>query len=309
MKKKTNDDFVKELNQKLPNIKPLDNYINAVTKIRFKCSICGEEFLSKPNTILSSTYGCPKCSMREGHNKQKLKGKENFLKAIEHKFKILDEYQDMKTYVTLQCLKCKHIWKVRPYNICSGYGCPNCKKEHVANVLRTPKEEFIKKAKEIHPTYDYSKVEYKNRKTKVCIICPKHGEFWQTPADHIDKKCGCQKCKQSHGETLVSSILDDMNIQYERQYQIKSDTLFRKTNVAYIDFYIKLNNQEYYIEYNGELHYISKEHFGGNIKLQEQQQRDQSLRDYCSSHNIKLLEIPYYLKDDEVRETIKHFLE
>lgn len=26
--------------------------------------------------------------------------------------------------------------------------------------------------------YDYSKVDYVNSKTKVCIICPKHGEFW-----------------------------------------------------------------------------------------------------------------------------------
>ena len=36
-------------------------------------------------------------------------------------------------------------------------------------------EEFIKRAKEVHgDKYDYSKVEYINSKTKVCIICPKH---------------------------------------------------------------------------------------------------------------------------------------
>ena len=39
-------------------------------------------------------------------------------------------------------------------------------------------EEFIKEAKQIHgDTYDYSKVDYKNNSEKVCIICPKHGEF------------------------------------------------------------------------------------------------------------------------------------
>ena len=37
---------------------------------------------------------------------------------------------------------------------------------------------FIEKAKTIHgDKYDYSKVEYKSIKEKVCIICPKHGEF------------------------------------------------------------------------------------------------------------------------------------
>jgi hypothetical protein len=32
-----------------------------------------------------------------------------------------------------------------------------------------------------------------NNNTKVCIICPEHGEFWQRAADHI-KGCGCCYC-------------------------------------------------------------------------------------------------------------------
>jgi hypothetical protein len=39
-------------------------------------------------------------------------------------------------------------------------------------------EEFIKRAIAVHgDKYDYSKVDYKNKEEKVCIICPKHGEF------------------------------------------------------------------------------------------------------------------------------------
>jgi len=46
-------------------------------------------------------------------------------------------------------------------------------------------EEFIQKAKAIHgDKYDYSKVEYVNSYTKVCITCLKHGEFWQLPKNH-----------------------------------------------------------------------------------------------------------------------------
>ena len=37
-------------------------------------------------------------------------------------------------------------------------------------------EEFIEQAKHVHGNkYNYSKVEYVNNKTKVCIICPEHG--------------------------------------------------------------------------------------------------------------------------------------
>lgn len=53
---------------------------------------------------------------------------------------------------------------------------------------------FIEKARNIHgDKYDYSKVEYINYTTKVCIICPEHGEFHQTPTMHL-RGYGCPKC-------------------------------------------------------------------------------------------------------------------
>lgn len=58
-------------------------------------------------------------------------------------------------------------------------------------------EEWIKKVAIIHHgKYDYSKVEYSKRDKKVCIICPLHGEFWQTAGNHISY--GCFDC--GHGE-------------------------------------------------------------------------------------------------------------
>ena len=36
-------------------------------------------------------------------------------------------------------------------------------------------EEFIHRAKQVHgDKYDYSKVEYVNAKTKVCLVCAQH---------------------------------------------------------------------------------------------------------------------------------------
>lgn len=56
------------------------------------------------------------------------------------------------------------------------------------------KNKFIEKANKTHNCiYDYSKVEYKGSGEKVCIICPEHGEFWQTPRDHV-RGNKCPKC-------------------------------------------------------------------------------------------------------------------
>lgn len=50
-------------------------------------------------------------------------------------------------------------------------------------------EDFVEKAKKVHgDKYDYSKIEYINTMTKVCFICPTHGEFWQTPNNHLSGK-------------------------------------------------------------------------------------------------------------------------
>ena len=55
-------------------------------------------------------------------------------------------------------------------------------------------KQFIAKAMRIHRNrYDYSKVYYENNRTKVCIICKVHREFWQKPNHHLDGH-GCSKC-------------------------------------------------------------------------------------------------------------------
>jgi hypothetical protein len=61
-------------------------------------------------------------------------------------------------------------------------------------------EDFINQSKTHHgDKYDYSRSVYVNAKTKIEIICPSHGSFYQIPDSH--KKCGCPKC----GSQLAAS--------------------------------------------------------------------------------------------------------
>lgn len=56
-------------------------------------------------------------------------------------------------------------------------------------------DDFICRARAVHgDKYDYSKVKYVNNHTKVCIICPEHGEFYQSPIQHINNRQGCKSC-------------------------------------------------------------------------------------------------------------------
>jgi hypothetical protein len=56
--------------------------------------------------------------------------------------------------------------------------------------------EFVTKSNVIHNNYyDYSKVVWVDEKTKVCVMCPVHGEFWIRPADHL-RGNGCTQCTE-----------------------------------------------------------------------------------------------------------------
>ncbi len=76
---------------------------------------------------------------------------------------------------------------------------------------------FIERAKHIHQDeYVYSLVDYKNNKTKVKIICKKHGEFLQIPINHIEGKSGCPKCYGNIKLTTEEFVKRSKNIHKDK---------------------------------------------------------------------------------------------
>lgn len=111
------------------------------------------------------------------------------------------EFVNTKTKVCIICPEHGEFWQT-PEKHLSGQGCPSC-----AKTKKSDTTSFIEKAKAVHgDRYNYSKVVYVNNKTKVCIICPDHGEFWQDPHNHLKGKgcplCGKQKVIDEHPTRL-----------------------------------------------------------------------------------------------------------
>lgn len=112
------------------------------------------------------------------------------------------KYVNSQTKVCLICHKkdkndIEHgeYWQT-PADCIRGCTCPKC-----ANERRGPRqkdrmttEKYIQKEREVHGyKYDLSKTIYTDAKTKMCFICPEHGEFWQLPYSHLGGQ-GCPKC-------------------------------------------------------------------------------------------------------------------
>lgn len=113
-------------------------------------------------------------------------------------------YIDSYSYVDINCSD-HGIFSQRANHHLRGHGCPYC------SGVKSCTLEFIKKSTQKHGNkYDYSKVNYINKRTKVEIICKIHGVFVQEPRKHLFGQ-GCPSCNHYISKQEVD-FLDYMKI-------------------------------------------------------------------------------------------------
>ena len=261
-------------------------YVDSDTKV---CIICPNpehgEFWQRPSSHAQGK-GCPKCANESTSERCRL-SKEDFIKKAREKHGGKYDYTKVN-YVnnkTKVCIICPEHgeFKQNPKHHKRGVGCPKCYADKVRERLTLTKEEFIEKACEKHGNkYDYSKVEYVDSNTKVCIICPnpEHGEFCQKPSKHLQGQ-GCPKCNLSHLERSVMNYLDNMGITYDYQKH------FKWLGQQSLDFY--LPDYKVGVECQGLQHFFPVEYFGGDKGFKQTLERDKRKKALCEKHDIKLL--------------------
>ena len=220
-KNKTNEEFIKEA-KKVHGDKydySKVEYVNNKTKV---CIICPKhgEFWQTPKNHLNG-QGCIKCSYKLRAEKNQLTTEEFIEKARQIHGNKYDyskvKYVNNKAKVCIICPEHGEFWQTANMHL-QGNGCKICG----GNKKKTI-EEFIKEAREIHEDkYDYSKVEYVNAYTSVCIICPKHGEFWQTPNGHL-KGSGCKKCGVEKRKLMRTYTLDEFINKSKETHTVQYD--------------------------------------------------------------------------------------
>ena len=177
-------------------------YINAKTKV---CIICPKhgEFWQIPHAHLNGN-GCSECAKENKKNNTNIKYTiDDFIKKAKEKHGDKYDYSkvnyvNIHTKVCIICLEHGEFWQT-PNKHLNGNGCKLCGIIKMKNINKYTLEEFIKKSNKKHNhKYDYSKVDLLNynMKDKICIICPEHGEFWQTASNHLQGQ-GCSKCKNN----------------------------------------------------------------------------------------------------------------
>lgn len=272
-------------------------YVNTDTKVCIVCAKHGD-FWQTPHNHLKG-QNCPKCS----HRSIKY-GISEFIKEArkvhgdKYDYSKVD-YKGNKIKICIICPRHGEFW-IRPNNHLNKQGCPKCGLESISKKLAFTTEQFIIDARKIHKDkYDYSKVNYINNHTKVCIICPKHGEFWQTPANHLMNH-GCPYCNSSLLEKKVYDFLNKDSINVIQQKR------FKWLGLKSIDFYLPDYNSA--IECQGIQHFLPSKNgksFFNHKKVEKIKKNDLQKKKLCEEHGIKIfyysnlgIKYPYKVYED-----------
>ena len=246
----------------------------------YGCNLCGngirfttEEYIHKAHTVHGDKYDYSKCV---------------YIGALKK--------------VCIICPKHGEFWQEASSHI-RGCGCPMCDK-----TMKHTLDSFITSSRKVHGNkYDYSKVEYINNKTKVCIICPEHGEFWQSPKHHLAGN-GCPVCKDSKLEQTLREEFIKNEIDFIEKCTSSTLPWLGK---QHLDFYIP--DYSIAIECQGIQHFKENNFF--RTTLEHIQELDMKKLNLCKKHGVKLfyfsdagISYPYdvYENKNEIIKLIKN---
>ena len=276
-------------------------YINSTTKVCIICPEHGEFWMYPPNHI-NQKQGCPKCSGR-------LLDLEIFIEKGRKKHGDKYDYSKVdfntnKDKVTIICPEHGEFEQSVNDHL-NGCGCQICGKITQINKRRKPQNEVISDFIKVHgDKYDYSKVEYINNHIPITIICPEHGEFEQTPCNHLNGN-GCPKCNQSHGEDIIKKYLEKHHINFTQQ---KTFDWLKYKRKQKLDFY--LDDFNIGIEFQGIQHYkpvfwkqYSQEM--ADMLFNDVVNYDTNKQMLCNKHGVKIFYIKY---NDDIEKKLNEVI-
>jgi hypothetical protein len=274
-------------------------YVNRRSKIIIICSKHGQ-FIQIAGNHIRRGHGCPNCAKVRIRLtlKKRYKNYVNnydtplFIKRarLKHGNKYdysSTVYKNKRTKVTIIC-PIHGKFKQYSWLHISGSECPKCGSINGHNKLRKSTKSFIMQAKKTHgDRYDYSEAQYVDCRTKVKIICKKHGVFIQRPSNHVHG-ANCPSCTESKNVAKIKKYLKCNRINFVNEKMFNLCINPKTKRKLPFDFFLPDHNM--CIEYDGEQHFIQTKYYN---TLPAIQFRDFIKDQFCESHGIELVRISY----------------
>lgn len=295
------------------NVRAEDLTHSSKTEVKVICDYCNESY----DTSFAVYYKghekfpkdcCSKCAGKKTSEVSFIKRREKAWKQLEYfckekNYKLItqkEEYTDIHMKIKYLCPK--HGEKTGTIdNMIHGHGCIDCKNEEMVYIMQYDKnyiEEFINSinGNKLLNKDDYINIHLRNLNIK-CKCGNVYTTSFSNYKNHYVRQCLSCSCKHSKYESYITSILQNMNIEFIPE---KRFTDCRDIKPLPFDFY--LQNYNLIIEYDGEGHYLESfyEFRSDNPReaLLNRQRKDEIKNKYCKEHKIHILRIPYWEQDN-----------
>jgi len=231
------------------------DYINGMNKVQIICNVHGI-FEQLPQNHLKG-QDCPRCS-------GKLVLHEDFINRANELHQNKYDYSQTKFIKMTEPVKiiCKihGLFEQQPRYHLDSNGCYKC------SGITKNTDDFIINSKIIHEDlFDYSKVKYESTRKKVIIICKKHGDFEQTPNDHLSGY-GCLKCGKGNYSKIsikwLEEIMKKENIFIQHAMNIGEKIICINNKKYKVDGYCEKTNTIY--EFDGDIFHGNPSKFNKN---------------------------------------------
>lgn len=270
-------------------------YRDNKTKVRIICPVHGE-FEQRPNNHLSG-QGCPYCGGTKKLTTEEFISRAKKIHNNKYNYSMVT-YTGWNNKVKIICPVHGEFEQI-PFDHLRGHGCVKCMGDDISKNKTKPYTLFVEEAIKKHNSkYTYDTSTYVNRNTKMKIICPVHGEFWQTPHNHLSGQ-GCPYCNDSVLEKEVESLLLENKINYINKC---TSSILKWLERQHLDFY--LPDYGIAIECQGIQHFEETDFFEDS--LDDIKRRDERKRKNCEEHGVKILyygnlhiDYPYQVIEDK----------
>lgn len=136
---------------------------------------------------------------------------------------------------------------------------------------------------------DYEKVTWKDNDFIQISMIKDPSYYLKNDAENFHLTSRNEPMSISEAQNAIRDLLYWNNIPFTQEYGVDINGKTHRFDFAVYGS----KGLEYFIEYDGQQHYVAVDKFGGEAGLKERKLKDQEKNEYCEKNHIPLIRIPY----------------
>lgn len=226
---KTSDKFKEEVYELTKNeYLVCEEYKGAKVKIKFKHTLCDNEFYTTPDDFLHGTR-CHICN--GGVKKTSIQYKNEIYKIYGDEYTLLQDYVNSNTKILVRHNLCGNEWLVNPQNLLYRSGCPECGKIKSSMNRLKDEDTFLYEVKnKTNNEYTILGI-YINSQTKIRIkhnIC---GYVYKVKPNDFLQGSRCPECQHRSYKKTTEEFKKEVYSLAEDEYSVLEEYVDAKTKI------------------------------------------------------------------------------